>query len=478
MLKGLFSHIFAKVIFVLCTYVIHLYLGKKLSAAEYGTIGVVISIITVNYNFLSNGVRQAVSKLLASKKYHERNLVARSFVTQMVVAFSLTFINFFCADLFASVLNAPEMAKYIRLSALMIPFTAGHFLNVGIINGLKLFVVEAFIVTIYPILRLTVIPYVSFVFSDSVTGTVMGFFTAAFLCFCGEVIYMFSKKSHFIEREEKVTSSVFIFNMTNFLIFFTCITIILNSDMLFVNALVKNENHVGYYTGAVNFAKVSYYLLSAVYIVVLPMISQFYAKKDFVKAKEIICVLNDVIALLILPIVSIVGATTSHMLTAFYKAEYVYASGTATVLMCSQFLIGLFVVLNMCISATQKNKFSTILALCIMVFDLLLCYMLVKFFGIIGAALASMIAGFFGCIISYIKVIRIYGNVFNKSTILLVLYNIFLFLILTIISKTIVISNLIVLLIIYVAIYTAFSGIIIFGRQIDTKKIISTLINK
>ena len=96
MLKGLFLHVFAKVIFVLCTYLIHLYLGKMLSSSEYGTIGVVISIITLNYNFLSNGVRQAVSKLLATKKYDERDLILRSIVAQLLIAIILTFFDDYC----------------------------------------------------------------------------------------------------------------------------------------------------------------------------------------------------------------------------------------------------------------------------------------------------------------------------------------------------------------------------------------------
>ena len=75
MLKGLFFHLIAKVVFVLSTYGVHLYLGKHLTPEEYGMIGVVISIITVNYNFLSNGTRQAISKLLATNMYNEKNLI-------------------------------------------------------------------------------------------------------------------------------------------------------------------------------------------------------------------------------------------------------------------------------------------------------------------------------------------------------------------------------------------------------------------
>ena len=57
--------------------------------------------------------------------------------------------------------------------------------------------------------------------------------------------------------------------------------------------VVKNQSHVGFYTGAVNFAKVSYYLLSAIYIVVLPVITQYYANKEIAKALETIKTVSD-----------------------------------------------------------------------------------------------------------------------------------------------------------------------------------------
>ncbi len=478
MLKGLFLHIFAKVIFVVCTYLVHLYLGKTLSPSEYGTIGVVISVITVNYNFLSNGVRQAVSKLLASQKYDERNLIKRSVITQLLIAIILTFINWMGADLFANILNADKMSLYIKLSALIIPFTAGHFLCLGIINGLKIFVIEASIASIYPLLRLTIIPYVSLLFKDSAVGTVMGFFTASFICLCGEVSYLLCQRSKLVKRSLKVSAHDFMANMSNFLIFFTCVTIILNSDMLFVNALIKNGNHIGYYTGAVNFAKVSYYLLSAIYIVALPAVSQAHSQNSIEKTIKIINALNSIIFFGVMPIVSIVGATSKSMLISFYKEEYAYASNTTTILMCSQFLIGLFVVINICISVSEKNKFSTILSIALTILDMILCYTFVQKFEIVGAAIASLITSLLGCIVSYIKLINIYGKVFDKASIKVIIYNIFLYIIISICLKNIIISNMFILLIIYAVIYFTYLFMLIFTKQINIKGIVQILARK
>lgn len=478
MLKGLFMHVLAKVVFVLCTYIIHLYLGKNLSAAEYGTIGVVITIITVNYNFLSNGARQSVSKLLASESYDEKSIIKRGSTVQFIVAVILTLINFFGAPFLAKLLNANNMETYIKFSAIMIPFTAGYFLCVGSINGLKKFSVEAIIVTIYPLLRLTIIPYFKYVFEDSAIATVSGFFTAAAVCFLISGLYLMSVLHKAPRKERQVTNKIFFGNMSNFLIFFTCITLILNLDMLFVNALVQEQNQVGYYTGAVNFSKVSYYLLSAVYIVVLPTVSSLYSNKKIEEARKVINTLMSLICLFILPIVSIVGGTTKQMLTSFYRAEYADASVTATVLMISQFLIGLFVVLNMCVSATQSNKFSTILSIIVTGINIILCWLLTQRYMILGAAIASLCSSLFGCILTFIQIVKIYGNIISKETIKLIIFDFILFLVSCVFSKLIEEINLVFLFGFYFVIYILFVGIIIIAKQVNIEEIVKILRRK
>lgn len=175
MISGLILYTIAKAVFVVVCYLIQMYLGKALPAAEYGVIGVFMSIININYNFLNNGASQALSRTLATHKYDRRDLIRKGVFVQSIVAVVLAALNFFGAPLLARLLNAPEMTGYIQLTAILIPFTAGYFIFVGGLNGMKLFVMETSVVTLYPLLRLTTIPFVEWVFEDSTFGTIAGF---------------------------------------------------------------------------------------------------------------------------------------------------------------------------------------------------------------------------------------------------------------------------------------------------------------
>ena len=170
-------HVFAKIIFVAVGYSIHMYLGKTLAPIVYGQIGVIMSIININYNFLSNGARQAASHLIAIHKFNEKDLIIKSYKYQILIAFGLSTINYSGAGLISQILNHPELKLHIQITSIIIPFTALYFISIGILNGYKILVIEALSAIFYAIARLSLIPFVKML-PDSAMGAILGFFVA------------------------------------------------------------------------------------------------------------------------------------------------------------------------------------------------------------------------------------------------------------------------------------------------------------
>lgn len=468
---GFIMHIIAKIAFVLVGYGIHMFLGKTLTPVEYGSIGVIMSIININYNFLSNGARQATSHLIACEKYNHKIIVKKGYKYQFMIAIILTFINLAGADLFATILNQPELAGYIRLTAFMLPFTAGYFISVGVCNGFKLLIVEALTVTIYPLVRLSIIPFVnSKIFCDSSTATIMGFFTAAVIgCVFGNtfVIKIMRKKTD--ACGVKISNSEFRRQIAEFLSFFVCVTILLNLDLLFVNAFVLNNNEVGYYTGASNFSKVSYYLLSAIYLIALPIVTGRYSKGDLTGCSDIIKKLFTIILGFILPIVTISGPICGNLMTVFYTEQYRIAGGETEILMFSQFLLGLFVIFNILICSVANKRFSTVLGWSVVLLDAFLCYLLVPEFSIMGAAVGSAISNFFGCFVSVIKLRNSFKDIWETRLTKILLANFFVFLIMSIVNCLWSSDNFILVMAVCMFVYTVFCSVLIYLKLIPLK---------
>ena len=474
---GLIMHIVAKMAFVLVGYSIHMYLGKSLDAAIYGSIGVIMSIININYNFLSNGARQAASHLIAAGKFNEKDLIRKSYFYQMLIAVVLAIINFVGADFIANVLQQPDLDTYIRVTAFMIPFTALYFISVGIMNGYKLLVFEALTVTIYPLMRLSIIPLVEFVCEDAVLGTVYGFFIAAIIgCLVGNLFL--AKNIKFVEvKASYISSGEYVKQIINFLSFFLCVTIILNLDMLFVNALVVEGEQVGYYTGATNLSKVTYYLLSAIYLVALPVVTSAYSNRDFEKCKETINGLLMLICGLILPIVAIAGPLCGNLMVVFYKEEYRSAEFATGLLMVSQFLLGLFVIYNVLICSTKNKKYSVVLGIIMVLLDSVLCLILVPRYSINGAAIASLLTNCIGAFVSGCKTKKIFGSIGGSNIIKLIIANVILCIIMIVLSRFWISDNFWVTMFVCALSYLCFCAFLI-GTKLLPMKVIKGVLKK
>lgn len=99
-------------------------------------------------------------------------------------------------------------------------------------------------------------------------------------------------------------------------------------------------------------------------------------------------------------------------------------------------------------------------------------------FGILGAAVASFCTGAIGCIISYIKAGNIFGLLFDRSTVRLLIYNVILFILIKLLFTWLNITNLFILLFFYAFVYFVFISLMILTRQLDIKEIISIFSRK
>ena len=213
--------------------------------------------------------------------------------------------------------------------------------------------------------------------------------------------------------------------------------------MFFINAMLDNRALVGYYTGATNFAKIPYYLLTAIYLVALPVITQRYSAKDFSGCNQVINQFFETIFLFILPISCIAAPFSGNLMAGFYRPEYRLAALPTAMLMFSQFFIGFMVVLNIFLYATSAKRYGTIVVTCVLALDALLCFTLIPRFSITGAAAATLVSGLLGCVMTMIKVRKAFPGIWNNQLTVLVFSNLIYASVLMFLSKYLIIDNLI-----------------------------------
>lgn len=415
MYTGIILHILNKAAFVIGSYAMHFFLGRYLSEAQYGMVGTIITIINFEYIFFTDGVRQGMSRSISSLRYNEKHLIRVGLGFQLALIAVFFAGTCFGAPLIAGMLGDMDMVPYIRGVAFLLPFTGIYSLALGILNGHKDFKAEAGIGMIYPVLKLSVIPFVMFVFHDAVFGMEAGFLFAGVLIMVISVIQVLKKRSAFYTFSEKIKVREYVLVAMNYLLLFCVSTVIMNLDTLILKSVSGNNTLVGYYTGVASFAKIPYFLLTAFYTVALPLITRHYEAGEIREASEEIGSLLDLILALILPAVTVISAAAGHVLALFYKPSYRAGGNALSLLIFGTSFLGMALVFAMILSAASRKKIIAWISAGMLVLEIILCPMLTSVLSLTGTALATFVTAGAGMLVSAYFTASVYGNFWQKK---------------------------------------------------------------
>lgn len=415
MYTGIILHILNKAAFVIGSYAMHFFLGRYLSEAQYGMVGTIITIINFEYIFFTDGVRQGMSRSISSLRYDEKHLIRVGLGFQLALIAVFFAGTCFGAPLIAGMLGDMDMVPYIRGVAFLLPFTGIYSLALGILNGHKDFKAEAGIGMIYPVLKLSVIPFVMFVFHDAVFGMEAGFLFAGVLIMVISVIQVLKKRSAFYTFSEKIKVREYVLVAMNYLLLFCVSTVIMNLDTLILKSVSGDNTLVGYYTGVASFAKIPYFLLTAFYTVALPLITRHYEAREIREASEEIGSLLDLILALILPAVTVISAAAGHVLALFYKPSYRAGGNALSLLIFGTSFLGMALVFAMILSAASRKKIIAWISAGMLALEIILCPMLTSVLSLTGTAFATFVTAGAGMLVSAYFTASVYGNFWQKK---------------------------------------------------------------
>ena len=455
------------IIFVLCSYCIHFFLGRTLTPAEYGAWGTVLVITDFTYLFTNNGIRQAVSEAVAVKRYDTISVMKRSvlFLTVLTAFFSTVF--FFGASVIASSFHADELKTPIQIISIIILATGLYVITEGIHNGLFLFRREAGIGIAYSLLKLVIIPIVLLSDGNAVIEAELGLIIAALGGLILGILSLKKTRSLFVSDAGIIPFKRFVSYAGHFSTLYVAVSVVLSVDSVFLRLYDISKPEIGYYTGAVNFAKITYYLISAFPIILLPVFSGLYAdgRLDEINTR-MTSILSGLLAF-ILPIPVVLSVKSPEILGLFYTDDYREGAAALSILSFSNFLMGLFVIFNVLLQAFGRQWVSTIIAGCLLLSDIILQSVLVPWYGTLGSALSGLAVILFFLIISYISVRDICGRVIHAKSMVILLGNVAIAIVMKL--SVHVNQNIFILAVYIVLVYTLYLAVMGLTGVIDCR---------
>ena len=458
MRKGLVLNLVSNILFFACGYVIHFFLGNTLPAAEYGIIGTITTVLDFEYMFLSNGARQSLAKEISLHRFETRGVVLKALGFQFLVIAFFFVLNFFGAPLFGTVFKDQSIVFYFRVAAFLIPANGLFVVLLGINDGLHRFSTGAIINTIYPISKLLVIPLILFAFpTRPVLGMEVGYLAALIISILvGLVLLIPAHRQLAATHLPSIQFSEIARNTLSFSFFYIMVSLVLSLDTLIVKSTVSPAKMTGYYTGAVNLGKIPYYLVSAFCTIILPVVAKKTGQHDLDGAVKQVKDFIQIIVIAVLPIPVIISASSTVVLSVFYKPEYGQAGNTLSCLAFSNFFMGMTVLFNMVLTAFASNKFSDALSIGSLIIVVPVFIMSAKYGGIVWIAIASATCTFLTMLISYLALYRKTGNLLYRSTLISMVLNGLLWVITRALFSTLEVTNLFMLAAAYVLLYVCF----------------------
>lgn len=459
MYTGIILHLLSKISFVVGSYAMHFFLGRYLPEAEYGIVGTVITIMNFEYIFFTDGVRQGMAKAISMECYEEKDLIRTGLLFQTGIVLFFFIGTYGGAPVIAGMLGDLALAPYIRNVALLLPFTGLYSLMLGILNGHKAFLAEAGTSIIYPILKLSVIPAVYFLFSDPILGTQMGFLFAAVMISLISASRVWKIRPAFLHADKRMAKGEYIKTAASYLLLFGASTFMMNLDTLILKRVSGDNEAVGYYTGVANFAKIPYYLLTAFYTVVLPIITGNYMQGKMEEAREKIADVLSLVLGFILPVVTIISACAGHILALFYRPTYRRGGNALAILIFAIAFLGMILIFSMILSAADRKKLLAWLSVGMLAGQGILCVVLTERWSLTGTAAATFIVTAAGMLICGAAVWKVFGRFWQKKHTLLLLVNMAVYVVLLYGFRAVQINNFFVLAGICAALYVPLAGL-------------------
>lgn len=380
-------------VFLLSNYIIQIGLGRFFGPETYGTFGVVMSFFMIIGTVLNAGFPMAVSKSIASSLKNTAITIKESKILQLKLATLIGIGLIVLSKVLANLLGDLTLTKYIILIGLItIPYGLYNLQTNGILNGLQRFRLQSLTVITHHITRV-IATFIFVYFGLEVMGALFGYFIAILigfifpLFFKGENLNGFGKNPEIKIKILKLAKPLILTALG--------LTLIRNLNTLFVKALVESKVIVGYYQAAVTLSNIPYLIFVALPITLLPTISKTITENNLELTKKYIQKSTRYLLILLLPIIALISATSTDLVTLLYSSKYSLAGSALSLLVIGGMNLAFFRTFASILIANNQQYKVMITILTGIPILAILNFILIPKLGIIGAATSFIIATFF-----------------------------------------------------------------------------------
>ena len=386
--------------------VINFGIGRFLGPSLYGQFGVVYAVATIINILLSPGMAQAVSRFVASDRSNSSSIAGGLLKSQLLLGFALGVVYFILASFISVLLNDASLSLLLRIIAPLFVVYSLAAVYGGYLAGVGRFGAQAVQLFVYSCSRLFLTFVLAYFFS--VAGAVVALPLSALVA-----LFYFAFASGLKFSSFRVLPVYrFAFPMA---LFAGMVTLLMSVDLFFVKALLNDSALAGYYTAASAVARIPYFVLTALGIVLLPVVAGKLASRE--DASRFVRSAFRYVVIFLLPSSLLIAATSKPLVMLLYRSEYAAAYLPLSVLSLSTIALTLGYLLAVVVSASGAPFVSAAVASVMVVLSAVLNFLLVPRYFLLGSAFSTALVSFVFLAVIFVFAFRRVGNPFGFSSV-------------------------------------------------------------
>ena len=402
----------AELIFILSNYIIHIGVARYLGTEAYGLFGLLLSLYLINRAVLNTGVPRAVSKFVSSSPEKRDSLFQISFKLQLLLAFIFALVYIIFAKNIAALLHDTSLTRYIIfLGMITVPLALFSLYTSGYMNGLKLFREQANVAMIHSIARMVL----TFIFLFLGFG-IFGLLWAYFLAILAGLIlswWLLKRKVAPVLKVYYGPSSSFSWKkILAFALPVTtaslAFTFLRNVDVLLIKYFLVDNTVVALYTAAFTLSTAPAMIFTNLPVTLMPSVSKALAHNNVSLVRKYISQSVRYALLLFLPLTALVAVTSAKLLSLFYSPVYSLAGPVLSVLIFGSMFWSIFSIFTAIITGSGKPGMEMRLGLLLLFIIVILDFLLIPQYGIIGAAFSFLITSLLALLLVSIYIYMVY----------------------------------------------------------------------
>lgn len=399
----------SQVVFLVSGYAINVGLARILGPRDFGTFGVVMSLLLVVELFVITGIPIALQKYVAENIEASRLLLRRTLPWHLLYSLVVFGLFWLASPLIARLLKDASLTFYLQIAGIDIIFYGLYKYFLSLQNGLHQFGRQTISGIAYALskpLAIFILVFLGYGITGAVLGNMLGSVGGLLI---GLLLIRLP------EIKSKLDSVPFFkFAFTN-VFYFVGLQLLFSIDIWFVKSFLSDEL-VGQYVSASSVAKIPYFLSLAISAALLPSISRATKANDEKRVRDIVRISLRYWLMLLFAMIVVVSSTSDSLILLFFGEAYLEAGPILAVLFTAIALLTFSAVMNTILISRDRLVACLEVIGGLIFLDVLANAILVPRFGGMGAASATLLVAIVSIILSGLLLLRNTGVILPSSS--------------------------------------------------------------